>query len=279
MRQTRRIPSHWLTGAVNVLLVGAGGTGSRVVEQLVCLHRALIGLGHPQGLRVTVKDMDKVTESNIGRQAFYPTDVGDYKAIVLANRVNHALGSGAYWEADVDPIEDQSNLSKYDLVIGAVDNRAARRSIAIAGAVHSWRRKSPLWWLDFGNRSDDGQVILGEIEENGTRRSEKDPLRLPHVGEFYPEMLDPKTESDADTPSCSLAEALEKQSLYINQAVSLQGMNILSRLFRYGEISVHGAFVNLEAATVMPLHVDPDIWARFGVGPQAKRRRKPRLAA
>ena len=37
-----RLPSKLLTKRVEILLVGAGGTGSRILEKLVCLHRALI---------------------------------------------------------------------------------------------------------------------------------------------------------------------------------------------------------------------------------------------
>lgn len=273
---SRRIPAQWLTQPVNVLLVGAGGTGSRVLEQLLCLHRAILAKGHPHGLKVTVMDMDTVSESNIGRQAFYPSDVGHYKAITLVNRANMALGGLGQWEAKVDKLDGDSDIRNYQLVIGAVDNRAARKAIAIAGSRINYR--PPTWWLDFGNRSSDGQVVLGEIEPCNIPANRRDKERLPHIGELYPDLLDPSKEQDDDTPSCSLAEALEKQSLYVNQAVSVQGMNILWNLFTKGEISVHGAFVNLDACTVMPLRVDPEQWARFGAGPLAKKRRTSRAA-
>lgn len=276
---TRSIPSSWLTQAVRVLLVGAGGTGSRVLEQLLCLHRAMLAKGHPYGLDVTVMDMDTVSESNIGRQAFYPCDVGQYKAITLVNRANMALGEMGSWDAAVEQLNEDTDLTSYHLVIGAVDNRVARKAIALAGSKDSYRRGSPLWWLDFGNRSNDGQAILGEIEARYQSPRSRDKNRLPHVGDLYPELLDPSKEHEDDTPSCSLAEALEKQSLYVNQAVSVQGMNILWNLFTKGEISVHGAFVNLDTCTVTPLRVDPEQWARFGVGPLAKKRRVRKVSA
>ena len=78
-----RLPAKLLNKRVEILLVGAGGTGSRVLEKLVCLHRALIAKGHPAGLMVTVVDPDTVSAANIGRQAFYPGDIGCYKADVL----------------------------------------------------------------------------------------------------------------------------------------------------------------------------------------------------
>ena len=44
---------------IHVALVGAGGSGSRMLENLVCLHRAMIALGHPRGLNVTLIDDDR----------------------------------------------------------------------------------------------------------------------------------------------------------------------------------------------------------------------------
>lgn len=49
---------------VTVHLIGAGGTGSQVLEALARMDAALIRLGHP-GLYVTVFDADEVSESNI----------------------------------------------------------------------------------------------------------------------------------------------------------------------------------------------------------------------
>ena len=59
---------------VTVNLIGAGGTGSQVLTCLARLDVALRGLGHP-GLFVTLYDPDIVTEANIGRQLFSPSDL------------------------------------------------------------------------------------------------------------------------------------------------------------------------------------------------------------
>ena len=257
------LPSAWLSKPIKVLLVGAGGTGSRVLEQLVCLHRALRAKGHPHGLQVTVMDMDVVSPSNIGRQAFYPCDVGQFKSVTLVNRANMALGGEAIWDASLDQLTDTHRVRDVDLVIGAVDNRAARKAImtSLPGS----------YWLDFGNRSEDGQVVLGQIPYSYAKSNTD---RLPHIGDLYPELVDPSAEDDDDTPSCSLAQALERQSLYINQAVSVIGMSVLWNLLTKGEIAVHGAFVNLESTTVMPLNIDPEEWARFGYKPRSRKRHK-----
>ena len=116
---------------IKVVLVGAGGSGSRMLEHLVCLHRAMIALGHPRGLNVLLIDDDVVTNANVGRQAFYPCDIGTYKAMTLINRANMALGD-TMWSADVNRLTTKTTgFSDVDLVIGAVDNRAARLATGV----------------------------------------------------------------------------------------------------------------------------------------------------
>lgn len=268
---THVIHERLLRQPVKILLVGGGGTGSRILEQLVCLHRALMAKGHPSGLQVTLVDPDTVSEANVGRQAFYPCDVGAYKAHILIHRANMALNGEAFWKSDIRALDKNCRLGEYDLVIGAVDNRAAR--LAILTGLKS-ASSGVRYWLDLGNRASDGQVVLGEVASSP--RGKVNPMLLPHVAEFYPEMVDPSKEQDDDTPSCSLAEALEKQSLFINPAVSVQAMNILWNLFTKGQIDIHGAFISLEQSTVLPLRVDPEVWCRFGA---RKKRRASKVTS
>lgn len=267
---THRLPARLLSTQVRVLLVGAGGTGSRILEKLVCLHRALIAKGHPHGLTVTVVDPDTVSPANIGRQAFYPGDVGCFKADVLVNRANMILGN-VVWQSVVAKLDTRSGLEGYDLVIGAVDNRAARLGILrslenCSGGVR--------YWLDTGNRANDGQVVLGQVPSR--KRTTDKELRLPHVGELYPELIDPAAEQPDQGPSCSLAEALEKQSLFINPTVSDFAMNLLWNLFTQGQIDTHGAFINLQRMMVTPLRIDPKVWERFGIVKDGRRKKVER---
>lgn len=253
---------------INVVVIGAGGTGSRVIEGLACLHRAIKAKGHPFGLKVTVIDPDMVSQANVGRQAFYPCDVGHSKAHTLVNRVNMALNGEAVWTASCAMVTSQTDLSCADIVIGAVDNRKARLAILRSlENVSSGNR----YWLDLGNRVSDGQVILGEVTSR--KRKTDDPERLPHAGELYPELIDPALEPSDDAPSCSLAEALEKQALFINPGVCVQAMNLLWHLLTKGELEFHGAFINMELGTVLPLRIDPAIWARYGVVRNGKRQK------
>lgn len=81
---------------VKTLVVGAGGTGSKVVIGLKNIHLGLLALGRP-GLEVVLADGDTVSGSNLVRQSFYPSDVGLNKAEVLINRLN--LSCGLDWQA------------------------------------------------------------------------------------------------------------------------------------------------------------------------------------
>jgi PRTRC genetic system ThiF family protein len=143
--------------------------------------------------------------------------------------------------------------------------------------VQAAKRGSCRYYLDCGNETDRGQVILGEF---GKARHD----RLPHVGDLFPELLNSKNDKDDDTPSCSMADALRKQSLVINQAISVQAYNLLWTLYRTGALKYSGSFVNLETGRTSPIPIDPAAWARFGYDapapkkPKARKSRKPTTA-
>lgn len=251
-----KIASKLVNGTVRVTVIGAGGTGSHVLTGLMDLHLSMLALGHPGGLDVTCYDDDLVSEANIGRQKFAPSDVGLPKAVVLINRANMLFGTS--WKAQVKRINKNTNVDSTDIVIGCVDNRQARADI-----IKTFRG---CYYLDFGNRKDDGQVILGQLTWG--KKTESD---LPHVGELFPDSINPALEDQDDGPSCSLAEALEKQSLFINKSVADYGLNLLSMLFRQGHINFHGGFINVKTGRATPLAVNAEVWKRFGY----KIRKKP----
>lgn len=61
-------------------------------------------------------------------------------------------------------------------------------------------------------------------------------------------------ESDFDL-SCSLAEALEKQDLFINSMLVQLGSNILWKIFRNGMIDHHGLYFNQETLKANPIQL------------------------
>lgn len=56
-------------------------------------------------------------------------------------------------------------------------------------------------------------------------------------------------------PSCSLAEALERQDLYINSILAQVGCDILWRMFKEGRTLYRGAYINLNTLRVNPIPV------------------------
>jgi PRTRC genetic system ThiF family protein len=141
-------------------------------------------------------------------------------------------------------------------VIGCVDTRAARA--AIAKRAEDWSEVD--YWLDLGNNADSGQFVLGEPLN---RRNRRHRLRLRTVSELFPEVIQPDLNSDG-LPSCSAAEALDRQEPFVNPALANHALALLARLFRYGAISYHGAFMNLSSiAGVRALPIDPKYWQRL----------------
>lgn len=64
-----------------------------------------------------------------------------------------------------------------------------------------------------------------------------------------------KIKDEESGPSCSLAEALEKQDLFINSTLAQIGCTILWKMFRNGMIDVCGAYLNLKTLKVNPINV------------------------
>lgn len=229
--------------AWRVVMVGAGGTGSALLPNLARLHHAMVELGHLGGIECTVYDDDTVAETNVGRQGFYLNDVGQYKAPLLVNRLNPLMGTR--WQAQVRRLGSRDRL-QCDIVIGCVDTRRARKAILAAAGNGQCN-----YYLDCGNEAERGQIVLGQV------RAERGVTRLPHVGDLFPELVDPVGDKTDTAPSCSMADALRKQSLVINQSIGVQAYHLLWTMFRTGTVPFSGMFVNLGTGRTNPLPLDP----------------------
>jgi PRTRC genetic system ThiF family protein len=258
--ETHRIHPELLERQVRVLVVGCGGTGSAVIAGLPYLHQALMAWGHPGGLHVTVMDGDTISPVNSIRQPFSRSEVGLKKGVVLVNRLN--LFWGLKWEAVPAHLKPGTFISRNysgddlraHIVIGCVDTRAARA--AIRDAVSHWSTTS--YVCDLGNNEASGQFILGEPLNERNRRSR---LRLRTATELYPEICDPSLDDDGQ-PSCSAVESLERQFPFINSTLAQHALALLTRLFRFGETTYHGGFVNLATGVTSVLRIDPEYWKR-----------------
>jgi PRTRC genetic system ThiF family protein len=245
---------------ISINLIGAGGTGSQMLTALARMSQALNGLNHP-GFMVTLFDDDTVQTPNLARQLFTSAELGQFKSVALINRINRFFGLN--WKAvteryDKDYCSIEQGMAS--ITISCVDTVTARFEIANILNIYkknsAGHRDKPLYWMDFGNSKDTGQVVLstvGEIKQPTSNQFV--PVgNLPFVTEKYKDLLAQSEKTD-DTPSCSLAEALAKQDLFINSTLVNFGASLMWQMFREGIIFHDALFLNLKEYRAQPLKI------------------------
>lgn len=262
------VEQEWLNpyNPIVVNLIGAGGTGSQMLTALARMNHALIALNHP-GLFVRLFDNDKVEKANLGRQLFATAELKKHKAVALIDRVN--LFFGTNWKAiptlyNKAAFTQDVSLAQAGLTISCVDTVKSR--LEIADIVKTMNRNSghnrnkPLYYMDFGNSRFTGQVILSTIGKVAQPQMKKYQTveSLPMVTDEFKELLS-ASESTDQTPSCSLAEALSKQDLFINSSLANLGASLLWQLFREGMLFNRGFFLNLKEFRTQPLKITPEM--------------------
>ena len=201
---------------IKVTLIGVGGTGSFVLPELVGLSETLRQLDR-RPLDIAVYDPDIVEPHNIGRQKFFPADVGEFKAETLVTRVNRAFGTSVRYYNKEFQLKD---LGSTNIVITCVDNVAIRHKLSrrLLKKSKGDSHRQCYYWIDAGNSRDYGQVILAAYSR---RKAE----RQPSVIELYPDLQD-----KPDEPSCSMRDSLNEQSLMVNKLTGVYVMEMLSSL-------------------------------------------------
>jgi len=250
---------------VKILLIGAGGNGGPMISGLARMHYALKALGHP-GISLSVIDGDSVGPENVGRQLFSEADVGRNKAECLVTRVN--MFFGLRWTAY--PLMFQKGHaadvreSGARIVITAVDNVATRELVFRAV------RGSRLYFMDLGNSKDTGQVILGTGSYIKQPKNHGECIgHLPTVLDLFHD-LRKEEKKTYQGPSCGVAEALRRQDLFINTAVSTYALDLLWEAFKKGCLTDHGVFINLATKKTNPLPISPTVWQQMGWNPVQK---------
>ncbi|MFA6245462.1 MAG: PRTRC system ThiF family protein [Mucilaginibacter sp.] len=245
---------------VVVNLIGAGGTGGQVLTALARMNHALNALGHA-GLFVRLFDDDTVNTANLGRQLFTTAELGLHKSVALINRINRFFGTN--WRAETTRYDKASlkdkDLASATITISCVDTVDARYEIAeiLKHLTDKYGGRNRVqYWMDFGNSRSSGQVILSTLEKIKQPASKlyRPVENLPIVTEEFKELLNASENAD-DTPSCSLAEALTKQDLFINSALANCGASLLWQMFREGILFNRGFFLNLADFRTQPIKV------------------------
>jgi PRTRC genetic system ThiF family protein len=248
-----------------ILVIGAGGNGSAVLFGLPYLHHALIAWGFTDGLDVTVMDADTVSPTNCVRQPFGAADVGQNKATILVNRIN--LFHGLSWRSaetlftqkTANNVGSGNYDNTIDFVISCVDTKAASAQMHEAfdnNTSGPWRNVR--YWLDLGNGPSFGQFVLGQPQNSVNRKSRE---RLRTVTELFPSIMD-TSKGEGPAPSCSAAEALEKQEPFVNNVLATSALSMMTRLLRYGTLDHQGAFYNAQTGRSAPIAIDPESLAK-----------------
>lgn len=260
-KQTVHFTDKYLLAPQNpviINLIGAGGTGSQVLTAIARMNHALVELNHP-GLYVRLFDDDLITPANLGRQLFAASELGQYKSSALISRVNRFFGTN--WKSI--PERFALNFSaqealRSNITISCVDTAASRFSIAEVlkkTSLNSRHRDRAIYWMDFGNGQSTGQVVLSTIKQVDQPSSNlfATCAKLPMVTDEFKASL--AAVKDDQMPSCSLAEALVKQDLFINTSLSALGASLLWSLFREGMIHYRGFFLNLKDFRTQPIPI------------------------
>lgn len=105
-----------------IVIIGAGGTASHLIHPLIAY------LGTNGDWRIHIYDADIIEEKNLTRQLFYPFDINQHKANVLAERFK-GIGKILPYLDYVGTDNIEKVVKEKDLVFICADNMAVRRVI------------------------------------------------------------------------------------------------------------------------------------------------------
>jgi PRTRC genetic system ThiF family protein len=236
----------------SIVLVGCGGTGG-------FLATAIARLLQGRDAELCLVDHDRVAPVNLGRQAFSHADLDRFKAEVLAERLARDLGMSVSYSVlpyDVGLHRDFFNArARLALVVGAVDNAAARREIART------LEYGQVLWLDCGNGYNSGQVLLGNAlsanDLHGSFQLETDTcFALPAPSLQRPDLMVAPPQPRED-PNCAVAVERAEQSATINQTMAALAAAYVERLLN-GTCSWMATYLDMELGSVQTVSAEPE---------------------
>ncbi len=115
--------------AFNVLLVGAGGIGSQMIDMLIPALSAGRFSDNVGGIQIHIMDDDRVETENICHQRYEPRMVGRTKVEAVAERMEPHLSPSLTLTPHPIRLESGDQLAGFDLCVVAVDRPAARRLV------------------------------------------------------------------------------------------------------------------------------------------------------
>jgi PRTRC genetic system ThiF family protein len=220
-------PTHKITFHV----VGVGGTGSHVLNNLARMHKVLKMLEHP-GITVTAYDPDIIENNNIGRQLFYPQDINKNKAVVLISRINRTYGLD--WSAE--PIYYNEDMVSSNILITCIDRIDVRLSLSYftyIGKNHLSVFSKPIYWIDVGNNKMNGQIYLDDYGEKFQRYHDIFGKQIVNIDE------------DNKSDGCNIINSLNEQELFINEFMANLTVDFIYRILKNRIINHNLIFADL----------------------------------
>lgn len=233
--------------SMTLILVGCGGTGSWLAPAIARYAKILMD-SFDKRMTVVFMDPDRVEEKNIYRQNFCAAEIGRNKAETLAERYGLAWGL----EIQAVPAKFHAMILSDCIVMGCVDNAAARKAIACAVS------RSDSWWLDCGNTRNYGQVLVGggdERENAFAIPGHCGCLPLPHVQ--HPELVKKERVAKEKQREASCAEMAlqDSQGLSINQRMAAEAADYLMRMLITKDLRKFATYIDLESGTTRSKYI------------------------
>lgn len=250
-----------------IMVIGCGGTGSRLVPLLAQFLRSITRDINPAGWLVAptiyLVDFDTVEQKNLMRQNFIEADVGKHKAAVLAQRYGRAYGvnmipilskienSTTFHDLARESKDNSLNGSGM-MTIMCVDSSSARRSIlSLLSKITAKTEFSP-FVIDAGNENNYGQVKFFHMTTLYGRRNAIKGLTLPKMlpvvvntpfipypYEFYQNL--------EDAPSQGSCADLD-QTLAINAAMATTIIGVVQNFFYVKPFTHNEISISLDGA-------------------------------
>lgn len=105
-----------------VTICGAGALGANLTENL-----ARAGFA-----KLKVIDRDRIEERNLSTQPYYRSDIGAFKAKILANNLYRAIGTSVEAQTkELTPANTAQLLKDSQLIVDTFDNSTSRQAVKV----------------------------------------------------------------------------------------------------------------------------------------------------
>ena len=237
---------------IKFVVVGAGGTGGRLIPPLMQVVRRIDS--------VAIVDGDHVEDRNLARQNFRTRDVGVNKAEVMVQRYRReGIQMNAYGAMlnEKNYKEIFQGVERF-VILGCVDNSKARRQMQAIMNQYS------AIWIDGGNETRGGQVIISAHGWNfDVKGVGKGGWTIKGM-QAMPQLLVQRKEEEIEA---SCADRLDLQTVAVNQLSATCILNAVATILYSVPFSSCGAFfstlntmapIGIKTASINTMEVLPE---------------------